>query len=304
MSESHRVPPRSSGVGQHRAPRKSRLRLAVTGAATLAVVGGSTAVAVLGGSHQAPVTRADGQESFTFGSEIASRAPATLPNESVSPTGSASTPTTESSGSPTPGHTQPSRPRATTSPKTRAKAPAAPAPTTQAPSSQAPRSAPAPAFSAATMSHAPVAPTATADTGDAVQQVLALINSNRAAQGLAPYTLLSGLDTSAAAHDRVMAGGCGLSHQCPGEAAFGDRETAAGVRWTAAGENIGEGGGVTDSDSAIAAGAVGLTQMMLDEKPPDDGHRQNILSSSYTHIGIDVYRDSSGTVWMTQDFSN
>jgi len=50
--------------------------------------------------------------------------------------------------------------------------------------------------------------------------------------------------------------------------------------------------------------AVSLTQAMLNEKPPDDGHRKNILSSSFTHIGIAVFRDSSGTVWLTQDFSN
>jgi uncharacterized protein YkwD len=102
----------------------------------------------------------------------------------------------------------------------------------------------------------------------------------------------------------TMAGGCGLSHQCPGEPALGDRETAAGVHWTAAGENIGEGGPVADTSAAIAQMAVGLTQSMLDEKPPNDGHRQNILSSTFTHIGIAVYRDNSGTVWLTQDFSN
>ena len=50
--------------------------------------------------------------------------------------------------------------------------------------------------------------------------------------------------------------------------------------------------------------AVSLTQAMLDEKPPDDGHRKNILSRSFTHIGIAVFRVSSGTVWLTQDFSN
>jgi uncharacterized protein YkwD len=43
---------------------------------------------------------------------------------------------------------------------------------------------------------------------------------------------------------------------------------------------------------------------MLNEQPPNDGHRLNILSTSFTHIGIAVYRDSSGTVWLTQDFSN
>ena len=97
---------------------------------------------------------------------------------------------------------------------------------------------------------------------------------------------------------------CGLSHQCPGEPAIGARETAAGVTWTAAGENIGEGGPVPDTTAAIAQMAVGLTRDMLNETPPDDGHRLNILSTAYTHIGIAVYRDSSGTVWLTQDFSN
>jgi uncharacterized protein YkwD len=101
-----------------------------------------------------------------------------------------------------------------------------------------------------------------------------------------------------------MAGGCGLSHQCPGEPELGARETAAGVHWTAAGENIGEGGPVADNTAAIAKMAVALTQDMLNEKPPDDGHRRNILGSSFTHIGIAVFRDSSGTVWLTQDFSN
>jgi uncharacterized protein YkwD len=101
-----------------------------------------------------------------------------------------------------------------------------------------------------------------------------------------------------------MSGGCGLSHQCAGEAPLGARETAAGVIWTAAGENIGEGGPVADTDVAVAQLAVSLTQSMLNEQPPDDGHRLNILSSSFTLIGIAVYRDSSGTVWLTQDFSN
>src|SRR6185437_4792647 len=126
----------------------------------------------------------------------------------------------------------------------------------------------------------------------------------RSEAGHAALTVTSGLQTSSSAHNLKMAAGCGLSHQCPGEAAIGDRETAAGVHWTAAGENIGEGGPVADTDSAIAQMAVGLTQSMLDEQPPNDGHRMNILSTSFTHIGIAVYRDGSGTVWLTQDFSN
>jgi uncharacterized protein YkwD len=134
--------------------------------------------------------------------------------------------------------------------------------------------------------------------------VLALINQARSAAGLPALTITSGLGASSSAHNLRMAGGCGLSHQCPGEQPLGDRETAAGADWTAAGENIGEGGPVADTSAAIAQMAVGLTQSMLNEKPPDDGHRLNILSSTFTHIGIAVYRDSSGTVWLTQDFSN
>jgi uncharacterized protein YkwD len=146
---------------------------------------------------------------------------------------------------------------------------------------------------------------ATADQdGAPAAQVLALINQARATAGLPALTLTTGLETTSSAHNLLMADGCGLSHQCPGEPPIGTRETDAGIDWTAAGENIGEGGPVADTTAAIAAMAVGLTQSMLNEQPPNDGHRLNILSTSFTHIGIAVYRDSSGTVWLTQDFSN
>jgi uncharacterized protein YkwD len=138
----------------------------------------------------------------------------------------------------------------------------------------------------------------------AAARVLALVNQARAAAGLPLLTITAGLDASASARNVTMAGGCGLSHQCPGEPDLGARETAAGVTSTARGENIGEGGPVADTTAAIAQMAAGLTHAMLSEKPPADGHRRNILSSSFTHIGIAVYRDASGTVWLTQDFSN
>lgn len=151
---------------------------------------------------------------------------------------------------------------------------------------------------------APVTSTTAAPPPTPAEQVLALINKARSAAGLPAYVLDSGLVASATAHNQTMAGGCGLSHQCPREAAIGDRENAAGVHWTAAGENIGEGGPVANSNAGIANMAVGLTQGMLNEQPPDDGHRQNILSSTFTRVGIAVFRDSAGTVWLTQDFAN
>lgn len=187
-----------------------------------------------------------------------------------------------------------------------ATASAVPAPTAPAHHHAKPAATPArPRHTSAAPAATPASPAAGgAGLSAAAQQVLALINQARAQAGLPGYTTTSGLDTSAARHNAVMEGGCGLSHQCPGEPALGARETAAGVHWTAAGENIGEGGPVADTSSAIAQMAVGLTQSMLNERPPDDGHRLNILSSTFTHIGIAVVRDSSGTVWLTQDFSN
>ena len=158
------------------------------------------------------------------------------------------------------------------------------------------------AASAASTAMAGAAPASA--TASAAVQVLALINQARAAAGLPALTVTPGLQASSAAHNQQMVGGCGLSHQCSGEASLGARETAAGVIWTAAGENIGDGGPVADTSAAIAQMAVGLTQSMLNEQPPDDGHRMNILSSTFTHIGIAVYRSGSGTVWLTQDFSN
>jgi len=134
--------------------------------------------------------------------------------------------------------------------------------------------------------------------------VLAAINAARSAAGLPAYTFRAGLQVSSRRHNLQMADGCGLSHQCTGEPDLGARETAAGVQWTAAGENIGEGGPVADRAAAITQMAVALTEDMLAEKPPDDGHRLNILSSTFTRIGIAIYRAGNGTLWMTQDFAN
>ena len=143
-----------------------------------------------------------------------------------------------------------------------------------------------------------------AGDGSAVDQVLQQINDARARAGLPAYTITAGLTTSADRHNSAMADGCGLSHQYPGEPPLGNRETDAGVDWSIAGESVGEGGQVSDSSDAIAHMAKELTTAMLNERPPNDGHRKNILSSQFHHIGIAVFRDRHGTVWLTQDFSN
>jgi uncharacterized protein YkwD len=196
------------------------------------------------------------------------------------------------------------------SPTTAASGTASSAPSHQAPPTSTPASVPPPAHSSAPPPKPAPKPSASTSqaTGTAssaaAAQVLAVINQARTQQGLPALAISSGLNVSSAAHTSVMASGCGLSHQCPGEPPLGTRLTNAGVQWTSAGENIGEGGPVPDNTAAITQLAVSLTQGMLNEQPPNDGHRMNILSSTFQFIGITVFLDSQGTVWMTQDFSN
>ncbi|MEC3992397.1 CAP domain-containing protein [Actinacidiphila sp. DG2A-62] len=284
MSSHRSVPPPRS----HRAPRKPRVRIAVTGAAALAVVSGGTAFACMGHTdHHHAEAAASGHTHLV---------PAQWLSQTGSPWthgGHGSRPTASPSASATPTASASTRPTPTAEPTA-----SRPTPTASPAAAPTHRPTPTPTATAAPTSSAP---SSGADL--AVQRVLDLINQARAQQGLPALTLLDGLNSSAAQHNAVMASGCGLSHQCPGEPAFGDRESANGVHWRSAGENIGVGGPVADTPEAIASMAVHLTQGMLDEQPPDDGHRRNILSSGYTRIGIAVFRDSSGSVWLTQDFA-
>ncbi|GHO42853.1 CAP domain-containing protein [Ktedonospora formicarum] len=135
------------------------------------------------------------------------------------------------------------------------------------------------------------------------QQLFALINQDRAANGLPALSWEPKLAVSALRHNQVMMGGCGLSHQCSGEAGLGDRETNAGVSWNYCGENIGTGGPVP-SYSAQWNMASGLHRSMMNETPPNDGHRQNLLSRNFHRIGISISIDANNHLWLTEDFAN
>lgn len=132
------------------------------------------------------------------------------------------------------------------------------------------------------------------------QQLFALINSERAAQGLYPYTLNSILSNGARQHSVVMSGSCGMSHQCPGEPAPCTRETNEGISWTSCGENV----GYSSPNPTDWAGVQGIEQNMLNEQPPNDGHRLNLLSSSFHRVGIGIVIGSNGLVWITEDFAS
>lgn len=187
-------------------------------------------------------------------------------------------------------------------------APAVPTSSSATPASKAPAKAttrpaprkPRPTKSRTVAPTTPSQPEAPSTGGSILEQVLDHINAARTAQNLAPYTLDTALSKAAAKHNGLMIGGCGLSHECAGEGGIGPRFSAEGVEWRSAGENIGYGSSGS-SDADIVRAANGLTDGMLAEVAPQDGHKKNLLSTGFKKIGLSVVR-ADGLVWMTQDF--
>jgi uncharacterized protein YkwD len=134
------------------------------------------------------------------------------------------------------------------------------------------------------------------------QQLFNQINSDRATQGLPAYTWNNTLAKGANQHNVTMTTtGCGLEHQCPNEPDPCQRVTNEGVRWMTCGENIGYTSPYPDAWSAINQNIEGS---MLAEQPPDDGHRKNLLSTSFHRVGVAVLFDAKGIAWVTEDFTN
>jgi uncharacterized protein YkwD len=142
------------------------------------------------------------------------------------------------------------------------------------------------------------ATSATSMENQIARTVFQAINQSRAANGLPPLTWSTALANSARQHDLTMQAANTLDHQLPGEAALGDRERQQGVNWSWAAENIGE-----TSDQSNN-GALDLHQAMMNEQPPNDGHRQNILTNSGNIVGIAILIDQQhGLLWLTEDFA-
>lgn len=141
-------------------------------------------------------------------------------------------------------------------------------------------------------------PIPTSQAQQLAQYVFGLINHDRVSMGLPAYSWSSALAGGAHLHNlRMMAYGQ-LSHQCPGEPGLGTRVTNDGIAWRAAGENIG-----WSNYPDPQQGVLMNHQSMMAEKPPDDGHRQNILSISFNLIGVDVLVDAHHNVWLSEDFA-
>ena len=146
--------------------------------------------------------------------------------------------------------------------------------------------------------HATTSPHITSsNTLSFARSMLGLLNQERHAHGRRPLKMAFRLRLSAHRHNLRMAADNTMSHQLPGEAFFASRISDTGYRWRAAGENIGWNTALT------LRGLLSLEREMYHEVAPNDGHRLNILSTTFRQVGIDVYYDQTHhKIWFTQDF--
>lgn len=115
-----------------------------------------------------------------------------------------------------------------------------------------------------------VAGTAVADSSSE-GGFLAKINAERAAKGLGPVEMESGLRSYARTHSQFMADGKCADGANICHSTADQLKSAAGSGWSKIGENVGRGGSV---DS--------LHQAFMDSA----GHRENILDPAWTHVGV------------------
>ena len=120
------------------------------------------------------------------------------------------------------------------------------------------------------------------------QQVVALVNAQRAQHGCGPLRADPALHTAAQRHSDEMAARRTLAHTSA-DGDPGGRITAAGYDWSAWGENIAQG----------QSGPSSVMSSWMNSP----GHRANILNCGYQAIGVGVSYGPGGP-WWTQDFAS
>ncbi|MEU5688361.1 RNA polymerase [Streptomyces venezuelae] len=128
---------------------------------------------------------------------------------------------------------------------------------------------------------APQQPSGTAE------QVVALVNNERAKAGCGPVRSNSKLASAAAKHSADMAARDYFDHTSPDGTDPGDRITAAGYRWSTYGENIARGQQTPAS--------------VMDSWMKSPGHKANILNCDFKELGVGIHNGSGGP-WWTQAF--
>lgn len=131
------------------------------------------------------------------------------------------------------------------------------------------------------------------DTSSMEQELLRLVNQERAKAGLPALRVDPSLTSAARAHSERMARQKLLAHQLAGEASMSQRIAATGLRFNAAGENV------SSAQAPDQATAASTAHRGLMSSPP---HRANILSPDYNSVGIGVARQGN-TYFTTEDFA-
>jgi hypothetical protein len=129
-------------------------------------------------------------------------------------------------------------------------------------------------------------PTPTPDP-DAEQEILRLVNLERARAGLTSLRTDPSLQKAARGHSRIMADARQLSHQFGAEPRFDQRLALAGASFTVSGENV------------AFNQTADLAHRALMNSPR---HRKNILTPDFNSIGIGVVRVGPD-IWVTEDFA-
>lgn len=159
--------------------------------------------------------------------------------------------------------------------------PATPAqPTTPAPTTPAQPTTPAPTTPAPT--------TPTSSIGAYEQQVVDLVNKERAAAGLPALKVNTKLSGVAEKKAEDMRDRNYFSHTSPTYGSPFDMMKQFGISYTTAGENIAKG---QKTPAAVMNGWMN-----------SEGHRANILNSKYTEIGVGYVTDSNGNTYWVQHF--
>ncbi|MBQ9519394.1 MAG: hypothetical protein IJR59_05835 [Firmicutes bacterium] len=116
------------------------------------------------------------------------------------------------------------------------------------------------------------------------QQILSLVNSQRAANGLSLLTLNTNLSRVAQAKAEDMKNKNYFSHNSPTYGSPFDMMKSFGISYRAAGENIAKG---QKTPSAV------MTAWMN-----SSGHRKNILNANYTQLGIGYVYNNGSPYWV------
>lgn len=121
------------------------------------------------------------------------------------------------------------------------------------------------------------------------QEMLNLVNRARSNAGLPQLQLCSELARAARAKSKDMADNNYFSHTSPRYGGLNGLLSSFGIHYRSAGENL----------AMNSSGSVSAAHNSLMNSP---GHRENILNSSYNHVGIGVYVKSDGSHYFTQLF--